>query len=210
MEIVWFGQSAFKLSGKNISIVTDPYGDPEKLGVKPLKTTADVVTVSHDHWDHNNVAAVSGNPVVFDMPGDYEVKGVVFKGIESKHGDNASEPNTIFTIKTEDMTIAHLGDLGEPLSASQLEKINGVDILLVPIGGKYTLDAEQAAKVVGQIEPKIIIPMHYSAPGIKTTNIDTVDKFVKEMGMEPEKMSKLKVLRKDLPEEPKLVILELQ
>ena len=209
MEIIWYGQSAFKLTGKNLSVVTDPFSKPEEAGAKPIKTSADVVTVSHDHWDHNNVAAISGNPVVFDMPGDYEVKGVTFKGIDSKHGNEVDLPNTIYTMKMDDLTVAHLGDLGEKLSSYQLDRVNGVDILLIPVGGKYTLDAQEAVEVINQIEPKIIIPMHYKTPGSKV-DIVSVENFVKEIGMEPEKVGKLKVLKKDLPEETKLVILEMQ
>ncbi|HBG82005.1 TPA: hypothetical protein DDW69_04185 [candidate division CPR2 bacterium] len=207
MEIIWYGQSAFKLTGKNITIFMDPYSEPEKYKWKPIKTAADVVIITHDHWDHNNVAAISGDPVVFDMPGDYEVKGITFKGIESRHGADVDLPNTMFVIKIDDMTVAHLGDLGESLSSTQLEKLNGVDVLLVPVGGTYTLDDEEAVGVVNQIEPKIIIPMHY---GPNHPELLPVDNFVKEIGMEPEKTAKLKIVKKDLPEEPKLVILEIQ
>ncbi|KKR33550.1 MAG: Zn-dependent hydrolase of the beta-lactamase fold-like protein [candidate division CPR2 bacterium GW2011_GWC1_39_9] len=208
MEILYLGHSAFKLVGKNIQIVIDPYGEPAKLGMKPIKTPADVVLITHDHWDHNNIAAISGNPVVFDMPGDYEVKGITFKGINSKHGNDSELPNTIFTIRMEDLTIAHLGDLGEVLSPAQLERMSEIDILMVPVGGKFTINPEQAVEVINQIEPKIIIPMHYDL-GSKP-DILPVSKFIEEIGMEPEKIPKFKVTKKDLPEEPKLVVLETQ
>ncbi|OIP24254.1 hypothetical protein AUK11_03615 [bacterium CG2_30_37_16] len=208
MEILYFGHSAFKLVGKNIHVVIDPYSESSKLGAKPIKTSADVALVTHDHWDHNNIAAISGDPVVFDMPGDYEVKSITFKGINSKHGNNAELPNTIFTIRMEDLTIAHLGDLGEVLSPAQLERMSEVDILMVPVGGKFTINPEQAVEVINQIEPKIIIPMHYNM-GPKD-DILPVSKFIEAIGMEPEKLPKLKITKKDLPEEPKLIVLEAQ
>lgn len=207
MEIISFGQSAFKVTGKDIAVVIDPFSKAEDLGRKPIKTSADVVTISHDHWDHNNVGDIAGNPVVFNMPGDYEVKGVTFKGIDSKHGGDVDISNTIFTMKIDDITVGHLGDLGAVLTSAQLDKINGVDILLVPVGGKFTLDAEKAVEVVNQIEPKIIIPMHYKSAD-SDVDIEGVEKFIKEIGVEPEKTCKFKIAKKDLPEEAKVVILE--
>jgi L-ascorbate metabolism protein UlaG (beta-lactamase superfamily) len=207
LEIISFGQSSFKITGKDITVVIDPYSKPEDLGKKPIKTTADVVTVSHDHWDHNNTEDIAGNPVIFDMPGDYEVKGATFKGIDSKHGGDIDMSNTIFTMKIDDITIGHLGDLGDALTSVQLDKINGVDILLIPVGGNYTLDAEKAVEVVNQIEPKVIIPMHYKDAGSKA-DIEGVEKFIKEIGIEPDKTCKFKITKKDLPEESKVVILE--
>jgi len=121
MEIIWYGQSAFKLIGKNISVFMDPFSDEDKLlGLKLIKVQADVVTVSHDHFDHNNIKAISGNPVIFDMPGDYEVKGITFKGVDTKHGADKPEANTMFTVRIDELTVAHLGDLGDILSSVQL------------------------------------------------------------------------------------------
>lgn len=207
MEIISFGQSAFKITSKEITIAIDPFSNAEKLGRKQIKTFADVITISHNHWDHNSATDIAGNPLIFNMPGDYEVKGVTFKGIESKHGGDIDISNTIFTIKVEDIIIGHLGDLGEVLTSVQLDKINGVDILMVPVGGKFTLDAEQAVEVVNQIEPKVIIPMHYKTLGVEV-DIEGVEKFIKEIGIEPEKTCKLKITKKDLPEEAKVIILE--
>lgn len=210
MYITWFGQSCFKIQGKEVTLVTDPY-DPQ-IGFKLPRMTADIVTVSHDHYDHNNVAAISGNPFIINTPGEYEIKKVFIYGIPSWHDDkegNQRGSNTIYLIEFEELKIAHLGDLGDYLSDNQLEKLEGVDILIVPVGGTYTLNAKQAAEVISQVEPRIVIPMHYKIPGLKV-NIDNLNSFSKEMGVkEKEPEEKFRVTKKDLPqEETKIIILK--
>ena len=218
MTIQWFGQSCFKITAKtsngDVIVITDPY--EQKYGLKKLKLAADIVTVSHNHEDHNNTKAIKGtadtpDPFIVKNPGEYEFKNIFIYGIHSWHDAEQGKDrgqNTIYVISAEGMTIAHLGDLGEKeLSAKQLEYIEGADILLIPVGGKYTVNAEQAAGLVSQIEPRIIIPMHYKIPGLKL-EIDKVDKFIKEIGNKKEELDKLKISKKDLPqEETKLIIL---
>jgi len=217
MNISWLGQSCFKIEDKvnnqTVAIITDPFA--ESIGLRVPKMEADLVSVSHNHDDHNNIAAVNGfekkNPVIIDRPGEYEVKNVFIKGIGSYHDKKNGEElgkSTMFHFNLSGVNILHLGDLGTALSDGQLEKIGEVDILMVPIGGKWTLDAAEAAAVVRQIEPRIVIPMHYSIPGLKI-ELDSVEKFKKEMGGKFESMPKLKISAKDLPvDEIKLVILE--
>lgn len=217
MNITWFGQSCFrleeKIDGETIAAVTDPYG--KEVGFKLPKQKAHIVTSSHDHFDHNNVEAVVGleedGPVVLDRPGEYEVKGVFVNGIGSYHDKKEGSErgkSIIFKFDFAGLTVLHLGDLGTTLSDVQLEKIEEVDILLVPVGGKYTIDAKEAAEVVRQIEPRIVIPMHYKIKGL-TVDIENVEKFIKEMGNNAETLPKLKINKKDLPQEDtKLIILE--
>lgn len=214
MYITWLGQSCFKLQDKigsdGVLLVTDPYGDD--IGLKMPRFEADIVTVSHGHFDHNNTEAIRGQPFIINTAGEYEIKGVFVEGVESAHDDkNGSErgENIIYRIEMEDISITHLGDLGHVLDTKQLEKLEGTDILLIPVGGKYTINAAKAVEVISQIEPRIVIPMHYKIPGLKA-DIDGVEKFIKELGLKPRQEEKLKISKKDLPtEDMELVVLSL-
>ncbi|HZJ40841.1 MAG TPA: MBL fold metallo-hydrolase [Candidatus Saccharimonadales bacterium] len=214
MIITWQGHSCFKIQDKigpdGVTVVTDPYG--KSTGLKVPNFEADIVTVSHDHDDHNNINALRGNPFVIDCAGEYDFKGVLVEGIDSYHDDKQGAErggNIIYRMEVDDVSIAHLGDLGSPLDSSQLEKLAGTDILLIPVGGKYTLDAKAAVEVISQIEPRIVIPMHYKTPDLKM-DIDPVDKFIKELGLKPTYEEKLKISKKDLPQEDmELVILSI-
>lgn len=211
MEIAWFGQAAFRLKGKTATIVTDPF-DPDFIGLKIPKLEANIITSSHMHGDHNNLGAVSGAEFIANGPGEYEIKGVAFTGVSSWH-DNKERaergPNIIFTFNVDGVRIAHLGDLGQlALTDSQVEDIGDVDVVLVPVGGVFTINASVAAKVVAQLEPKIVIPMHYALPGLKV-DLEPVDHFLKEMGKEGvAPVTKLTVSADKLPEEPQVVVLE--
>ncbi len=215
MYITWQGHSCFKLQDKlgpdGVTVVTDPFD--KKIGLKPPQFEADIVTVSHDHYDHDNVKALRGKPYVIDCAGEYDLKGVSVVGVEAFHDDKGGSErgkNIIYRFEIEGILIAHLGDLGHELNNSQLEILAGTDILLIPVGGKYTLDATKAVEVVSQIEPRIVIPMHYKIPGVKI-DIATADKFIKELGVAPTKEDKLKITKKELPQEDmELVILKNQ
>ena len=191
-------------------MVTDPYNDD--IGMKMPHFEADIVTISHDHHDHNNTGALRGNPFLIDTAGEYETKGVFVEGVESWHDSSDGKErgkNIIYRIEMEDISITHLGDLGHILDAKQLEKLEGTDILLIPVGGKYTINAAKAVEVISQIEPRIVIPMHYKVPGLKI-DLDGVEKFIKELGIKPRQEEKLKILKKDLPQEDmELVVLGL-
>ncbi|HCC23394.1 TPA: hypothetical protein DF272_04450 [Candidatus Falkowbacteria bacterium] len=217
MNISWHGQSCFRISekidGKEVVLVTDPYS--KESGLFPQKFEADIVTVSHHHFDHNYTEKISGNqdeqPVIFDRPGEYEVKQVFITGIASFHdkkGGAENGDNTIFRINFGDITLVHLGDLGVVLDEKQLDELGTVDILFVPVGGKYTLDGIAAAEVVRQIEPRMVIPMHYKIAGLKI-EVGDEKKFLKEMGDRFDSESKLKIAFKDLPEDmTRVVVLE--
>lgn len=218
MLIQWLGQSCFKIqvktADKNTNIITDPYSDD--YGLKLPRLSADILTVSHDHNDHSNIKPIKGTefhsqPFLINGPGEYEISDVFIYGIPSFHDNKKGQErgdNIIYIITAEQINIAHLGDIGEfELSDRQLELMNNIDILLIPVGGKYTIDSEKAVSIISQVEPRIVIPMHYKIPGLKL-DIDTADKFIKAMGGKAETIDKLKISKKDLPqEETKLIIL---
>ena len=213
MILTWLGHSCFKMQDKagpdGVTVITDPFD--KETGLKLPNYEADIVTVSHDHHDHNNVSALRGNPFVINCAGEYDVKNVLIEGIDSYHDtNNGSErgANLIFRFEIDDISVVHLGDLGQVLDSTQLEKLAGTDILLIPVGGKYTLDAQKAVEVISQIEPRIVIPMHYKTPDLKI-EIEGVDKFIKEIGLTPSYEEKLKISKKDLPQEDmELVVLQ--
>jgi len=214
MILTWLGHSCFKLQDKigadGVTVVTDPFG--KQFGLKLPNCEADIVTVSHDHEDHNNVAALRGNPFVVNCAGEYDVKNVLIEGIDSFHDESQGAErgrNLIFRLEIDDISVVHLGDLGKSLDNSQLEKLAGTDILLIPVGGKYTLDAKKAVEVIAQIEPRIIVPMHYQTEDLKIEGLDGIEKFIKEFGLTPSYEEKLKISKKDLPQEDmELVILK--
>ena len=217
-KIYWAGQSCFEISVSNskdheANIVIDPF-DEEKTGLKLPNMTADIVLITHDHNDHNNIKDVKGAPFVIQGPGEYEVKEVFIQGISSFHDDvNGKEKgqNTIYVFEVEEMRFCHLGDLGQKqLTDEQLEKIDKVDILMIPVGGGYTIDSTIAQKIISQIEPKIVIPMHYSLPKLKV-KLDEVSKFLKTMGkpnITPQE--KFTVKMSGLPNEEAMEIVVLQ
>ena len=222
MDIYWGGQALFKIKGKNASVIIDPY-DPDFTGLKLPKDlpagkaglSADVVLQSHDHKDHNNTKVIDsptgGKPMFFARSGEYEVSGVVITGISSFHDDSEGSErgkNIIFHLMFDGLNIVHLGDLGQSkLSEEQITQIGTTDILLIPVGGNYTIDSHTAATIVSQLEPKIIIPMHFKIEGLKF-ELEGVERFLQEMGAESViPQPKLPITKEKLPEESQVVVL---
>ena len=212
MTITWFGHSCFRLESKDVSLLTDPFSS--QIGLRPPKIKDSILLVSHEHYDHNNIEGMPEETFLIKGPGEYEVKGVSVKGIRSFHDKTQGQErglNTIYIIKMEDMALAHLGDFGEAaLAEEQIEKIGDIDILMLPVGGKYTIDFKEAVGVIHEIEPKLVVPMHYKIQGLNL-DIDGPEKFLKEIGLTPEKAEKsYKIQKKNLPvEEMKLVLFNL-
>ncbi len=214
MEISWLGHSCFQLRGKNVTLITDPFspqvgastGEAYKLG----KVSASIVTVSHDHPGHNYVVGVDGNPRALRGPGEYEISDVLITGVSAYHDNERGKQlgrNTMYVIHMDDIMICHLGDLGHNLQEEQLEAVADADILLIPISGQHTLNAAQAAEVISQVEPRIVIPMHYHPLGEGLP--DPLVKFCGEMGIEAARgQYKLNIARTSLPAEMQVVILE--
>ncbi len=180
MKIKWLGHASFLItSDEGLRIITDPYTTGDRIKYGKIQESADIVVISHGHGDHNNAKAVGGNPEV--VTGGKKVKGVEFKGVSSYHDEAKGRQrgaNTIFCFAVDEIRICHLGDLGHQLDSEQLTEIGEVDILLVPIGGGPTIDANLAAQVCDKLNPKVVIPMHY-----KTAKCDFliagVDDFLK-------------------------------
>ncbi len=187
----------------------DPYS--KEIGLTPPRFSADILTISHDHCDHNNRESISGNPFIIDIAGEYEVKGIFIKGIEADHdkkGGKERGKTIIFKFEAEGIKFCHMGDFGQDsLTEIQLEEIGDVDILFVPAGGYFTVGFKEAAKVVHQLEPKIVIPMHYKNPQTKIKELSGADLFLKEMGAKNiEPQDKLVIKKKDLTEEKTRVV----
>ncbi|KKR02951.1 MAG: Zn-dependent hydrolase of the beta-lactamase fold-like protein [Parcubacteria group bacterium GW2011_GWF2_39_13b] len=211
MIITWYGHSCFKIITNSLTIIIDPFN--KDIGLRPPQGQADIVLVSHDHHDHNNISAINGSPFVIKGPGEYEVKGISIVGVESAHDIKKGEErglNTIYLIESEDIKLCHFGDFGQDdLTDEQTEAINEPDIIFVPVGGKYTIGATRATTMMNSLEPKIVIPMHYKMPGVKS-DIDSVDRFLKEMGAgKKSAVDKLAIKKKTLPEQMEVVVMKL-
>lgn len=217
MEISYLGHASFLIEAKTgsgkVKIVLDPY-DPKMVGLPFKKVEANLVLVSHDHGDHNRSDQIGGDPYLISGPGEYEVKGVKVTGIPSFHDEAQGTKrgkNTIYVLEAEGIFVCHLGDLGHSLSDEQVSLIGKVDVLLVPVGGFYTLDAPQALAVVSQLEPLIVVPMHYKVPGLSKSLevLADVSDFLKEVGQEASREKILKIEKNSLPqEEMRVVVLE--
>jgi L-ascorbate metabolism protein UlaG (beta-lactamase superfamily) len=211
MELTWLGHSCFRLRGKDATLITDPAAP--STGYSLGRLSANIVTISHSHPGHSYVRGVSGEPKVVDGPGEYEIEQVLITGVQTYHDRERGKllgRNTAYLITMDDVQICHLGDLGDTLDDRAQEALNGADVLLVPVGGGNALDAEKAVEVIAQIEPRLIIPMHYATPAYKPDGsvLDPVDKFCREMGVEvAEPQPKVVVTRATLPTEPTVILL---
>ena len=206
MEIVWIGHSCFRLRGRDATVITDPC--PRPSGYNLAHATADLVTISNDHPNHNALDDVAGEPTVLNGPGEYEVQGVIVTGVRTNppHGDGMR--NTAYIIDVDDVRVCHLGDLANLPSTEQIEILKDADVLLVPVGGHCTIGAPEAVEVISQIEPKLVIPMHF-ATEVSKADLETVDRFLREMGLtSPERQARLNVTQSSLPPEPTVALLD--
>ncbi|HEY7034174.1 MAG TPA: MBL fold metallo-hydrolase [Thermomicrobiales bacterium] len=206
-EFRWFGHSCFRIKAREATVLTDPVG--RVTGYAMAKQVADIVTVSHDHPGHANLDAVKPGYQLVSGPGEYELHEVFITGIRTYHDDKKGKDlgyNTVYLIELEGMVICHLGDLGHALAEEQAEAMAGCDVLLVPAGGSV-LEPARAVEVVGQLEPKIVIPMQY-ATAIGDTKRGSVEAFCKLLGVEvPAAEDKLVVRQSDLGEAMRVVVL---
>ncbi len=209
MEITWLGYSCFRLKGSQSTVITDPF--PPELGYSLGKQTARIVTVSHQHPGHSYVQGIEDQPKVIASPGEYEIGNTLVIGMPTFHdkeGGRVRGKNTVFVVEMDDLTICHLGDLGHPLTAQQVEEAGNIDLLLVPVGGVSALNGSGAAEVVRQLEPKVVVPMHYRTPALKR-ELEPVDRFLKEMGVkDATPRPKLSLTRSSLPESTQVLVLE--
>ena len=203
------GHGCFRLRGKSAAVVSDPY--PPTLGPKLPRLEADLLTISHEHENHAYTRAVRDGAYVIAGPGEYEVAGVVVNGLPTYH-DTAEGAehgrNTVYVIELDEVRVCHLGDLGHSLDDGMLGAIGNVDLLLVPVGGGRALDGAKAAEVVRQVEPRVVVPMHYALPTIKK-ELAPVERFLQEMGVEgAEAQPKLSIQASSSEAETRVVLLE--
>ncbi len=208
MNITWYGQSCFRVvvqgqkkSEGPTNLVIDCFD--ESTGLKPPKIEADVLLVTHNHTDHNDRKTAKKDAFIIDSPGEYEMRDIFIQGIFSFHDKEKGKErgmNTIYTIEAEEVRLCHMGDFGEEeLTDKQLRDIGEVDVLMIPVGGIYTVDAKEATKIISQIEPRIVVPMHYKIPGLKI-KLDGLDSFLKAIGEKNATVEeKLVVQKKNLP-----------
>jgi L-ascorbate metabolism protein UlaG (beta-lactamase superfamily) len=212
MHITWNGFSSFEIETKtstgDVRIVTDPYQNSTGLRF-PRTLQAEILLVSHDQEDANNAEAVLGNPYLIDLPGEFEVKDVFIFGISAplaREVKGRRMGNLLFRIEAEGMRLAHLGALDRGLTDEELQQLENVDVLFVPVGGGRVMSAARAAEVISQIEPRVVIPMTHAVSGVKES-LGTVDDFCRTLGTcRREDMNKFKFARKDLPEEEMMIV----
>jgi L-ascorbate metabolism protein UlaG (beta-lactamase superfamily) len=209
MDIVWYGHSCFRISERGqAAIITDPFG--EELGYEIPRLKADIVTVSHDAPGHNFLAALKDYEHVISGPGEYEIGGVFILGIATfDQTQENPRRNVVYVFDYNTLSVAHLGDLDHVPSQSMIDALGPVDIALIPVGGGQSLSSSQAAEVVSLLEPSIVVPMHYRTDALQGVELDPVDRFLKEMGINTiQTETLLRVSSSSLPEQTQVVLLD--
>jgi len=212
MKIRWLGHASFLItSAAGIRIITDPYSPGGDLDYGEIQETADIVTVSHDHFDHSNVDVIGGNPRVVRDVMPLEFKGIGIRGVPTHHDDTGGDQrgnNIIFCLDIDDISVCHLGDLGHLLTAEQLTEVGAVDVLLIPVGGFFTIDARVASEVCEQLAPGVVIPMHYKNERCRFP-ITGVEEFLKDKtGISRRAGSEVELKREALPAPTQIIVLK--
>jgi L-ascorbate metabolism protein UlaG (beta-lactamase superfamily) len=215
MDITYLGHSSFKIKTKTATVITDPF-DPKVVGLKYSGVEGEIVTVSHNHRDHNATDRVSGVKKIVDGPGEYEISGVTIMGYKTFHdGKQGTEKgeNTVYVIEVEGLRVVHLGDLGHLLSDDLVDEIGDVDVLMIPVGGNFTIGPKEATEIISKIEPFFVIPMHYkvagTAPSLSEKLLPVTD-FLRESGITTENLPKFSLKKEDILEDQntKVIVLE--
>ena len=214
MKIKWYGHSAFRMtSNQGVKVIADPYepGAFGGLSYGKISDPADIVLTSHDHADHNDAKGIAGSPEIVKGAGSKTLKGISIKGIATFHDPSKGSErggNVIFNLSVDEMQVCHLGDLGHTLTDKQVSDIGPVDILLIPVGGYYTIDHKEASRVAEQIKPKILIPMHFKTSKCSFP-IAPVDDFLKgKKNVKQPKTSEVEFSKATLPKQMEIVVLE--
>lgn len=209
MKIEWFGHDCFRLtSADGTRILTDPFN--EKVGYKVPHVETDLVTCSHGHYDHHSVEVVKGHPPVIDKPGKHLFKGIAITGTPTWHDHEqgkARGENTVFTYEIDGLRIAHMGDLGHVPDKAQVAAIGHIDIMMVPVGGYFTIDAAEAIEVIQLFSPRIVIPMHFKTP-VMNFPIAGVDVFLRLAGAAEKHGQSFEITAQTLPAQQKTFILD--
>ncbi len=213
MNITWFGQSCFRFDTKDVSLLIDPFS--KEIGLKPPRLNDTIIAVTHEHYDHSATKGAEPTALIVNGPGEYEKSGVYLHGIQTFHDDVGGMQrglNTLFMIRMEEILICHMGDFGQKsFTDEQLSQMGNkdIDILMIPVGGTYTIGGKDAVEIVKELEPKIVIPMHYKIAGL---NIDIANnsEFIKELGLKFEEFDTFKINKKNLPtDETKLIVMRI-
>ena len=210
VDITWLGHACFRLRSDDVVVLTDPF--PLSLGLRPDTRPATVVTVSNSHPNHSNSEEVTGEPRVFSAPGEYEYRGISVRGVMTPQLPETpwEQRSVAYAIEIDRVNICHLGDISAPLSPVQIDELSPVDVLLVPSGGGCTLEIDQVLRVLQDLDPKIVIPMHYNIPGVDVP-LQDVDVFLRRMGLsEVQAQPRLSVTASNLPEDMRVVALASQ
>jgi L-ascorbate metabolism protein UlaG (beta-lactamase superfamily) len=212
MVIKWLGHDCFLItSKKGVRIITDPYTVGGGISHSPIKEAADIVVVSHDHADHNNVSAVQGKPEVVKGGGLKTAKGIQFKGVATYHDGSRGKlrgANIVSCFTVDDIKLCHLGDLGHILSQSQMEEVGTVDVLFVPVGGSFTINAAEAVQVCDQLSPRLIIPMHFRMPKCAYPIASVADFLKGKKNVRKLDSSEMELEPETLPAASEIVVLE--
>ena len=208
MQIKWYGHACFKLSFSNGPyVVTDPFDD--HVGYPLCETEADIVTTSHGHGDHNYVESIKGRPTVLNRTGLFTFDDLVVRGVKAYHDEvNGAKrgDDIIYIFESDDLKIAHLGDLGHEPDLKQYAALAGTDVLLIPIGGYYTIDTETAVKIIGEIKPKVVIPMHFNT-AVMNFPISDEKQFVEFTGAEYLNSNVIEITKDNIDSLPKAVVM---
>jgi L-ascorbate metabolism protein UlaG (beta-lactamase superfamily) len=215
MEITYLGHSSFKIKTKTATIITDPF-DSGMVGLKFGTNEAEIVTISHSHKDHNSIDKITGIKKTVEGPGEYEISGVSIIGYPSFHDSKKGEErgkNTIFVFEVEGLRLVHLGDLGHTISDDLVSEIGSVDVLMIPVGGVFTIGPKEASEIAGKIDPYYILPMHYKDPEMKGTEfaeLESKETFLKEIGTVVENLPKLSIKKDDIASDQSTKVIVLQ
>jgi L-ascorbate metabolism protein UlaG (beta-lactamase superfamily) len=206
LKITYLAHSCFLItSSDGLKIITDPYNT---IGYTPVNESADIVTVSHEDWDHNNVAGVNGQPAVVRSPGITTAKGVEFKVIEAWHNSSKTMPNNIICFTVDGVNFCFLGDLGSSLSPEQISAIGSVDVLFIPVGGVFTLNAQKATDTYTALKPAVVIPMHYGSPKL-VFSLDGIDDFIQgKSNVKKLNSSSLEISQAGLPTTTTIIVMD--
>lgn len=211
MQIKWLGHASFLITTRDkTKIITDPYTVGGGINYKPINESADIVTRSHGHSDHNNIKAIKGNPAILTGAGASTVKGVEIKAVPAFHDDSRGSQrgnDLLFCFRVDGMDLCHLGDLGHQLSPQQISDIGPVDILFIPVGGYYTINAKEATAVVQSLRPKVVFPMHYKTPEADYP-ISGADEFLKDKkNVRRLNSSEVEFQKETLPRETEIIVM---
>ncbi|UCG82794.1 MAG: MBL fold metallo-hydrolase [Dehalococcoidia bacterium] len=211
MKIKWLGHSSFLITaGNGTRIIADPFGDYPGLSYNPIRETSEVVIISHDHGDHKG-AKIKGDHKVVTGAGRKEIAGIEIDGLNSYHDTSKGSErgaNTVFCVTVDGMRICHMGDLGHDLSESEIAGIGRVDILMIPVGGFYTIDAGTASAICDRIRPRVVFPMHYRTDKCAFP-ITGVDDFLEgKSDVKKVDTSEVELTSESLPAKTQIVVLK--